>query len=73
MFICSSCGFQIRLSQTQEAVDISQAMQQLFEGPEDRWPYIDSTNFMGDVLFADQPKIDLQVLFCRCMKCFDGL
>lgn len=41
-------------------MDITQCLQQLFEGPEDRWPYIDATDFMGDVLFADQPKIDLQ-------------
>ncbi|KAK8395541.1 hypothetical protein O3P69_005567 [Scylla paramamosain] len=58
-----SMSDQIRLSQCQEAVDISHCLHQLFEGPEDRWPYIDSTNFMGDVLFADQPKIDLQVGF----------
>ncbi|XP_050696701.1 intermembrane lipid transfer protein VPS13B-like isoform X2 [Eriocheir sinensis] len=58
-----SMSDQIRLSQSQEAVDISQCLQQLFEGPEDRWPYIDAPDFMGDVLFADQPKIDLQVGF----------
>nr|XP_045624119.1 vacuolar protein sorting-associated protein 13B-like [Procambarus clarkii] len=54
---------QMRFSQPQEAVDISQYLQQLFDGPEDRWPYVDTSDFMGDVLFADQPKIDLQVGF----------
>ncbi|XP_068242883.1 intermembrane lipid transfer protein VPS13B isoform X1 [Palaemon carinicauda] len=54
---------QMRLSQSQDSVDISQYLQQLFDGPEDRWPYIDTSDFMGDVLFADQPKIDLQVGF----------
>lgn len=51
----------MRLSHSQEPVDISQYLQNLFDGPEERWPYVDTSNFMGDVLFADQPKIDLQV------------
>nr|XP_053626537.1 intermembrane lipid transfer protein VPS13B-like [Cherax quadricarinatus] len=55
---------QMRLSQPHEAVDISQYLQQLFDGPEERWPYVDTSDFMGDLLFADQPKIDLQVGFC---------
>ncbi|XP_047490310.1 vacuolar protein sorting-associated protein 13B-like isoform X4 [Penaeus chinensis] len=54
---------QMRLSHSQEPVDISQYLQNLFDGPEERWPYVDTSNFMGDVLFADQPKIDLQVGF----------
>lgn len=51
----------MRLSHSQEPVDIAQYLQNLFDGPEERWPYVDTSNFMGDVLFADQPKIDLQV------------
>lgn len=58
----------MRLSQSQEAVDISSYLQQLFDGPEDRWPYVDTSDFMGDVLFADQPKIDLQVRSLKTIK-----
>ncbi|XP_042214275.1 vacuolar protein sorting-associated protein 13B-like isoform X1 [Homarus americanus] len=54
---------QMRLSQSQEAVEICRYLQQLFDGPEDHWPYVDTSDFMGDILFADQPKIDLQVGF----------
>ncbi|KAK3850769.1 hypothetical protein Pcinc_042542 [Petrolisthes cinctipes] len=54
---------QMRLAHTPETVDISQCLRKLFEGPEERWPYAETNNFMGHVLFADQPKIDLQVGF----------
>lgn len=62
-FICTNLFgvYQMRLSHSQEPVDIAQYLQNLFDGPEERWPYVDTSNFMGDVLFADQPKIDLQV------------
>lgn len=63
--------YQMRLSQSQEPVDISQYLQNLFDGPEERWPYVDTSNFMGDVLFADQPKIDLQVyIFFHSLSLF---
>ncbi|CAL4195901.1 unnamed protein product [Meganyctiphanes norvegica] len=54
---------QMNASQNLEAVDISKSMRELFHGPAERWPYVNNTDFQGDVLFADQPKIDLQVGF----------
>lgn len=54
---------QMSASQNVEAVNICKSMRELFHGPAERWPYVNNMDFQGDVLFADQPKIDLQVGF----------
>ena len=33
------------------------------EDDETEWPYVDTLDVDGDFLFADQPKIDLQVIY----------
>ncbi|XP_076064236.1 vacuolar protein sorting 13B isoform X2 [Oratosquilla oratoria] len=54
---------QMRLSRIQEPLDLTQYMANMFDGPQEHWPFINKTNIQGDFLFTDQPKIDLQVGF----------
>ena len=56
---------QMRLAQPRESVDLTKYIQQLFQTPAQRWPYIHMEGVKGKYTFlcTDQPKIDLQVGF----------